>query len=168
MSLLARAQNQSCREHGQQREPEPDKDSFEMPRANKALSVGTKARRNVAIYSVVHPAVHIAVVCCVIWMVLAVWYWFSNGNDVRLSLAVVTGFSVAFVATPVLLWRASPSREDSRAVPLSEWIRGEFETGSGRIHAWGAAVMVLLLPVASAAGLTALSIVANLAASGAL
>lgn len=125
-------------------------------------------RRNIAIHSTVHPAIYAAVVWCVAWMLLAAWLFFNNGSDVTLALLGITGFSIAFVGIPAVLWRVSPRDRQPRAMRLSEWIQGEFEGGSGRMQAKDAAAMVLLLPVASAIGLTALSFIASLAASGAL
>jgi hypothetical protein len=148
--------------------PTKTKKGADMPRAELTDAMSSSARRNVAVHTMLHPAVYAAVVGCVIWMLLAAWYWFGNGSDVTLALAAVTGFSMAFVGIPIVIWRASSPAKRSRAAPLSEWMQGEFEGGSGQLHAWEAAIMVLLLPVASAVGLTAISIVAHLAASGTL
>lgn len=134
----------------------------------KASDMESNLRRNVAIHSTVHPAIYAAAVGCVTWMLLAAWYFFNNGSDVTLALLGVTGFSVAFVGIPAVLWRVWSRNNQRHSVRFSEWMQGEFESGSGKIEASEAALMVLLLPVASALGLAALSFIASLAASGAL
>jgi hypothetical protein len=134
----------------------------------KAHDVDPGLRRNIRIHSTVHPAIYATAVWCVTWMLLAAWFFFSNGSDVTLALLGVTGVSVAFVGIPVVLWRVWSRNHQSRAARLSEWMQGEFEGGSGRIESTDVAVMVLLLPVASALGLIALSFIAFLAATGAL
>jgi hypothetical protein len=134
----------------------------------KASEMESNLRRNVAVYSIVHPAIFAGAVWCVAWMLLATWYFFNNGSDVTLALLGVTGFSMAFVGIPAVLWRVWSRNNQRPALRFSEWIHGEIEVGSGRIEARDAAVMVLLLPVASALGLTAISFVAFLAANGAL
>lgn len=134
----------------------------------KAGDMGSSLRRNVAVHSTVHPAIYAAAVWCVTWMLLVAWFFFNNGSDVTLALLGVTGFSVAFVGIPAVLWRVWSRNNQGHSARFSEWMQGEFEGGSGRIEAKDAAAMVLLLPVASALGLTALSLIASLAASGSL
>ena len=51
---------------------------------------------------------------------------------------------------------------------LAAYLDGEFEGNNGRIGGRDAMAMALLLPVACAIGLTAISFVAYLAAAGAL
>lgn len=131
-------------------------------------TVQPSRRRNVVVHSTVHPAIYAAAVWCVAWMLLATWYFFNNGSDVTLALLGVTGVSIAFVGIPAVLWRVWSRNNQPHAVRFSEWLHGEFQGGSGQIESIDVAVMVLLLPVASALGLTALSFVAFLAANGAL
>jgi hypothetical protein len=135
---------------------------------HKASAVESNLRRNVAVHSSVHPAIYGAAVWCVAWMLLATWCFFNNGSDVTLALLGVTAVSTAFVGIPAVLWRVWSRNNQPHAVRFSEWLQGEFDGGSGRIESIDVAVMVLLLPVASALGLTALSFVAFLAAKGAL
>ena len=125
-------------------------------------------RRNIAVHRHLHPAITRAMVASVLWMVGAVWLLFDDGAGTTLSLIVVTGFAAAFVGTPFILWRASPHRTHKTEGRLSTWLDGEFEADNGRIGGRDAMAMALLLPVACAIGLTAISFVAYLAAAGAL
>lgn len=126
-------------------------------------------RRNLPVYRTPHRAIYASMAGAVAIAVLALWVLFRDSGT-TLSLVVVTGFALAFVATPYALWRAS--RRGADAAPanpaLSEWLEGDFEADNGVIGAKQAMAMILLLPAAGATGLIAVSFVAHLAAIGAL
>jgi hypothetical protein len=125
-------------------------------------------RRNVAVYRSLHPVVCAALAALVLWTVLALWLMFGSSADTVLSLVVVTFFFAAFMGTPFVLWRASPAAKQPERVGFRAWLDGEFEADRGLIPTRNALTMVLLVPAAGAFGLTAVSLVAFLAARGAL
>ena len=126
------------------------------------------SRRNLPVYRVPHPAVYGLMAGAVVLSVLALWILFNDGAGTTLSLLVVTGFAVAFMGTPYVLWRAAPRKTDDGPRSLRVWLEGEFEADRGTIGAKHAMAMILLLPAAGATGLVAISFIAHLAAIGAL
>ncbi len=130
-----------------------------------------RVRRNLPVYRAPHPAVYALMAGAVALTLLALWLLFDDGAGTALSLAVVTFFAIAFAGTPYVLYRASPHRNEAAAPSrptFREWLEGEFACDRGVIGAKHAVAMMLLLPAAGAAGLTAISFIAHLAAIGAL
>lgn len=123
-------------------------------------------RRNVAVRSHLHPAIPRIMLAAVAWTVVALWVLFDD-RATALSLGVVTVFALAYCIVPLVLWRASPRPQADRP-SLKHWLEGEFETDRSVINARDALTMTLLIPIASAVGLTAVSFIAWLAARGVL
>jgi hypothetical protein len=109
--------------------------------------------------------VHRAVVClalgAMIWTVLAIWI---------LLFGVVTFLVAMFVVPPWVLSRFNRRREPpaDTAQTFREWREGRFETGSGPVDARDAAIMILLIPMAVAVGMTAIGLLEFLTAAGVL
>lgn len=120
--------------------------------------------RNAPISHNLHPHIYGLLVGSVIWITLVVWAFFGSGAYTALQLAVVAAFALAFVATPLVLWRISAAKQEE-AGSLQSWLETELETHTGVVHGAHAAVMVLLAPAACAFGLTGVSLVAWLAAA---
>lgn len=127
----------------------------------------TNHLRNVPVSANLHPGIYGALVGSVIWITLAIWLFFGHETYAALQLAVVTVFATAFIVTPVALWRLS-SEKGMEEKTLRDWFQGELDTCTGKVHGSHAAVMVLLAPLACAAGITGVSVIARLAAVGAL
>ena len=115
------------------------------------------------VFSVLHPAVYVALVGLTLWLVLAIWGFGYDGQTDYL-LAIVTGFLVIAVAIPstlaLMVHRQSNSDEQSSAkTSLREWMAGDFDTWQDRVRGRNAAVEVLLPMAAIAIGMTAFAIV---------
>lgn len=123
-------------------------------------------RRNVAVHRHLHPVIPRIMLASVAWSVVALWVLFDD-RATLLSLGVVTVFALAYCVVPLVLWRASPHPPVDRP-SLKNWLEGEFETDRSVIDARDALVMTVLIPIASAVGLTAVSFVAWLAGRGVL
>lgn len=128
-------------------------------------------RRNVPQHVDLHPGVYRLLAGSVVWMVLAAWLAFGADAYTALQLAVVVGFALAFLVTPFVLGRLSaarPARVARSDTRFREWLDHDFDTNTGSVRARDAAIMILVAPLAGAIGLTAIGLVAWLAASGAL
>lgn len=129
----------------------------------------SNSRRNAPIVKALHPWVYGLLAGSVLWIVLTAWLFFHGSGYAALQVAVVTGFAIAFVATPLALARlAGPDQGGPQGESFMDWCAAELDTVSGPVHGAHAAVMVLLAPLACAAGLTAISLIARLAAAGAI
>lgn len=70
-----------------------------------------------------------------------------------------------FVLLPLILFRIG--RQDGEQAPVCrEWMHGRLDTASGPVDARDAAVMILLVPMAVAVGMTALGLIEFLTAEG--
>jgi hypothetical protein len=125
-------------------------------------------RRNVPQHADLHPRVYGMLAGSVLWMVLAAWLAFGSDGYTALQLVVVVGFALAFLLTPFCLSRLAPARAARDATPFRDWLDHDFETNTGTVRTRDAAVMILVAPLAGAIGLTAIGLVAWLAAAGAL
>lgn len=125
--------------------------------------------RNVPLNTNLHPGIFAALAGTVLWIVLAAWALFGADGYTALQLAVVAVFAIAFVVTPIVIWRlAGTNGKGVVNGPVRAWLDGELDTHTGPVHGTHAAVMVLLAPVTCAGGITGVSFVAWLAAAGAL
>jgi hypothetical protein len=59
-------------------------------------------------------------------------------------------------------------RDESPSSSFANWLNGRFDTASGPIEAREAAIMILLIPMAVAVGMTALGLGEFLTAEGVL
>jgi hypothetical protein len=100
-----------------------------------------------------------------LWIVAAIWACFARDLYSVVQLAVVTVFAVMFLATPLALARLS-GRHDGPAPSFREWAEGEMEIIDGTVDAKHAFAMVLTAPVACAAGLTGVGLMACLTSLG--
>ena len=126
-----------------------------------------QARRNIPTERGLHPAVYGALVGCAVWVLAAFWIFFGHDTYTGLQLAVSTFFCIMFVAVPLWLRRLSGvAASETKQSKLRDWASHEFETAYGPIEGRQAAVMVLLAPAAIALGITAVSLIAYLAARG--
>jgi len=124
---------------------------------------GANRRRSLRL----HPAVVRLGVGIVVWGVLAIWTLFSRSHHGVLLFGVVTFLVGIFVALPSLLVHIG--RRGSEPAPrLRDWLDGDFDTASGPIDAREAALLILIVPLSIAAGLTTFGILAALAARGGL
>ena len=127
----------------------------------------TSSRRNVLVSTGLHPFVYAALAACMLWIVAAIWAFFARDLYSVVQLAVATLFAVMFLATPLVLARLS-GRHDGPAPSLHDWMEGEIEILDGTVGAKHACAMILTAPVACAAGITAVGLVAWLTSIGIL
>jgi len=125
-------------------------------------------RRNVPLHGALHPAVYAMMAGAALWMVVVSWLIFGGDPYNALQMAVVTGFALAFLVTPLVLNRLSRARRAPIGTRFREWLDHDFETNTGVVHSREATTMILVAPLAGAIGITAIGFVAWLAATGAL
>ena len=125
----------------------------------------TPLRRNVHISTGLHPFVYAALAACMLWIVAAIWAFFARDLYSVVQLAVASVFAVMFSATPLVLSRLS-GRRDGPSPSFREWADGEMEILDGTVDAKHAFAMVLTAPVACAAGITVVGLVAWLTSIG--
>jgi hypothetical protein len=101
------------------------------------------------------------------WFVPVGWIAFAGGIDAAFAMLLVTVFAAVSLALPWLLARTSRgSMGETSAYRMRQWVRGQFETLTGRLPARDAIIMILL-PLASAAiGITLMGIVLGAVAAG--
>jgi hypothetical protein len=115
----------------------------------------------------VHPAIRRIALGLIVWTVGAVWVLFSHSYYGPLLYGVVTLLVGVFVLLPMILFRMG--RQGSERSPtLGDWLEGRLDTASGPVDARDAAVMILLIPMAVAVGMTALGLAEFLTAEGVL
>ena len=124
-------------------------------------------RRNVRISGGLHPVVYGALAGCTLWVLAAIWAFFARDLYSVVQLAVATVFAAMFLATPLVLSRF-PGRQDAPAQKFREWAEGEVEILDGTVDAKHAFAMALIAPVACAAGMTGVGLMAWLASIGVL
>ena len=95
------------------------------------------------------------------------WIAFGGGVDATFTMLFVTVFATVALALPWLLARASRGGiDEASAYRPREWLRGQFETLTGRLPARDA-IILILLPLASAAiGITLMGIIFSAVAAG--
>ena len=122
--------------------------------------------RNVRSVTGVHPAVYGLLAGCVALILVAAWLAFAHDGYAALQVVVAAAFAVAFVATPLVLYRLSG--QSIRAGAFRDWLDSELEVLDGTLSARSALVMIVSAPAACALGITAVSAVAWLTAAGVL
>ena len=115
----------------------------------------------------VHPFVGRVALGLIIWTIGAVWVLFSHSHYGPLLYGVVTFLVSFFVLLPRVLFRIG--RQDGEQPPaFREWMHGQLDTATGPVDAGEAALMILLIPMAMAVGMTALGLIEFLTAEGIL
>jgi hypothetical protein len=90
---------------------------------------------------------------------------FSHSYYGPLLYGVVTLLVGFFVLLPMILFRIG--RQSAEQSPsLGNWMHGQLDTASGPVDARDAAIMILLIPMAVAVGMTALGLIEFLTAEG--
>ena len=141
------------------------------------------------VFDELHPLVHKAAACLLIWFVVAAWLLFSGAGYIELALAMVSVLVFMALALPTLLWHAgvaarrsgvaarrsgAAGAEGTVADPTAElspttfsaWLRGRFATWTD-VERPSTAAIEMLLPLAAVAfGLTAIGIVFQLVRAG--
>jgi hypothetical protein len=127
-------------------------------------SFGTNRRRSAR----VHPVVTRVGIGTIAWTLGAIWILFSRSYYGVLLFGVVTFLVGTFVALPWLLFRFGHRKSDASETSFTNWLDGDFETASGPVDAREAAVLILLVPMSIAIGMTAFGVLALLSAKGVL
>jgi uncharacterized membrane protein YhiD involved in acid resistance len=115
----------------------------------------------------VHPVVRRLGIGAILWTVAAIWILFNHSYYGVLLFGVVTLLVVVFVAVPWLLFRLG-RRDDTSGPSFREWMDSDFDTASGPVNAREAAVLILLVPLSIALGMTAFGVLAYLSSVGVL
>jgi hypothetical protein len=104
---------------------------------------------------------------CLAWFVPIGWLAYWGHVDTVLIMLFVTAFTVVALGVPWLLVRTSRGRIDEiSAHRPRQWLRGHFETLTGRMPTRDALILILL-PLASAAvGITLMGIALSIASPG--
>jgi uncharacterized ion transporter superfamily protein YfcC len=118
-----------------------------------------------------HPFVWIALIGLVIWFVLAIWGFGTEGYADWL-LTVVSGFLLIAIAIPLILAgvarRNSVARAQGKSEAFGDWAKGEFEIWQDHLKGANAAAEIAIPIAAAAAGMTAFAIVFHYAAAHAV
>jgi hypothetical protein len=126
-------------------------------------TLGSNRRRQTR----VHPVVARLGLALILWTLAAIWILFAQSHGAVLVFGIVSFLMIVFVALPWLLFRLGRNgapRPDS----FRDWMDSDFETESGPIDAREAAVLILLVPLSIALGMTAFGALALMSASGIL
>ena len=115
----------------------------------------------------VHPVVRRLGIGTILWTVAAIWILFNHSYYGVLRFGVVTLLVAVFVAVPWLLFRLG-RRDDASEPSFREWMDSDFDTASGPVDAREAAVLILLVPLSIALGMTAFGVLAYLSSIGVL
>ena len=111
----------------------------------------------------VHPAIRRIALGLIVWTVGAVWVLFSHSYYGPLLYGVVTLLVGVFVLLPMILLRMGP-QDKGPPSSFQSWLDGRFDTASGPVEGRDAAIMILLIPMAVAFGMTALGLIEFLVA----
>lgn len=104
---------------------------------------------------------------CLAWFVPIGWLAYWGHEDTVLVMLFVTLFTTVALGVPWLLARTSRGRVDTAsAFRPREWLRGQFETFTGRLPARDAIVMILLPLGSAAVGITLLGVALAIASAG--
>ncbi|HEY7611301.1 MAG TPA: hypothetical protein VIF14_18890 [Alphaproteobacteria bacterium] len=104
---------------------------------------------------------------CLGWFVPIGWLVYWGHTDTVLTMLLVTVFTAVALGVPWLLVRTSRGRIDATsAYRPRQWLRGQFETFTGRLPAREAAILILLPLAAAAVGITLMGVALAIAASG--
>ena len=115
-----------------------------------------------------HPLVPRIALGLIVWSVAAVWILFDHSYYALLLHGVVTFLVGAFVVVPWVLMRLGRKSKAPPSPKFGDWAHGKFDTASGPMDAREAAIMVLLLPMAVAIGITAFGLIEFLTITGVL
>jgi hypothetical protein len=112
-------------------------------------------------------ALYLVMGLCLAWFVPMGWLAYWGHEDTVLVMLFVTVFATVVLGVPWLLLRTSRGRVDTAsAVRPRQWLRGQFETFTGRMPAREAIVLILLPLGAAAVGITLMAVALAIASAG--
>jgi hypothetical protein len=104
---------------------------------------------------------------CLGWFVPVGWIAYGGSADTVMTMLLVSVFATVALGVPWLLARTSRGRvETTSAYRPRQWLRGQFETFTGRLPSREAIILILLPLGAAAVGITLMGIALGIAASG--
>ena len=104
---------------------------------------------------------------CLGWFVPIGWIAYGGSADTVMTMLLVSVFATVALGVPWLLARTSRGRvETTSAYRPRQWLRGQFETFTGRLPSREAIILILLPLGAAAVGITLMGIALGIAASG--
>lgn len=118
-----------------------------------------------------HPYVHRAILFLALVFALSTWLFFHSSAQDGLSLLVVSAFLFLTTVLTSKMFKFRRLREgreiSSRGSSFREWASGQFQTYTGRIKSYQAAIEILLPLTAGALGLLTFAILAHFELMGA-
>jgi hypothetical protein len=106
-----------------------------------------------------HPDVYYAIIALAVWLVAAVWAFFSSGSYTALVQVVVTGFFTMIIGLSLILSRVGRTGEGQRPIRYRDWALGTFEVRQTHFSGREAATQVVLPIAAAAVGMTLIGLV---------
>jgi len=104
---------------------------------------------------------------CLGWFVPIGWLAYGGSTDTVMAMLLVSVFATVALGVPWLLVRTSRGRVDTTsAYRPRQWLRGQFETFTGRLPSREAIILILLPLGAAAVGITLMGVALGIAASG--
>ncbi len=92
-------------------------------------------------------------------MIGTFWLGFVSDRGIGLAMAINTVTLAAFLGLPWALARQGKVTKAEHS--LREFLNGYYDTGSGPISGWGAAILVTTVPLCLTAGVIAMAIIFN-------
>ncbi|HEY7688104.1 MAG TPA: hypothetical protein VH835_05405 [Dongiaceae bacterium] len=115
-----------------------------------------------------HPLIGRITLALALWSVAAMWLLFDHSYYGPPLFGVITFLVGMFLALPWILLHGRHESDQDPPRRFRDWARGEFDTASGPLRAWHAAIIILSVPVAVAVGLTVFGLLEHLTAIGIL
>lgn len=103
-------------------------------------------------------AVYVSVFAAFVWILVASWLAFANGDDADLALGFAAVLTIVFFALPVIvrLTAAAHSREPQGT--RNDFLSSRVETATGSLTGASAWLQVLIIPVALALAATLIGV----------
>lgn len=92
-------------------------------------------------------------------MIGTFWLGFVGDRGIAIAMGINTVTLVAFVGLPWALARQGKVTRAKRS--LASFLNSTYDTGSGPISGWGAAILVVTIPLCLSAGVIAMAIIFN-------
>ena len=120
-------------------------------------------RRNVPINVALHPRIYAAMVGLTLWLVLSIWFFFGDGANVGLILAMITVFFIIVTGIQTLIWLSwrhnAPSAAEAHAERYHDWAIHQFSTWTEKLSGSSAVAQIMLPLAAVSFGMTAIGLV---------
>jgi hypothetical protein len=107
--------------------------------------------RGRAVAHVPHKGIYLGLVACFGWMFVPYLVAFATEAEAAFSVVVSILYTVMYFAVPGIAWRiAKPQGQQLPEGSFREFLAGDFQTCTGRISGWDAAIQIWSIPAALA------------------